>query len=40
MVTRLFYLASPGVVLGYQCDQTPGTGAPRNGGCNAQGEDG
>jgi trimeric autotransporter adhesin len=33
--TRLYYLAAGGVVLGYQCDQTPNTGAPRNGGCNA-----
>jgi hypothetical protein len=35
LVTRLFYLAAGGVVMGYQCDQTPNTGAPRNGGCNA-----
>lgn len=35
LVTRLFYLAAGGVVLGYQCDQAPNTGAPRNGGCNA-----
>jgi hypothetical protein len=33
--TRLYYLAAGGVVLGYQCDQAPNTGAPRNGGCNA-----
>ena len=33
--TRLFYLAAGGVVMGYQCDQAPNTGAPRNGGCNA-----
>ena len=35
LVTRLFYLAAGGVVMGYQCDQAPNTGAPRNGGCNA-----
>ena len=35
LVTRLFYLSAGGVVLGYQCDQAPNTGAPRNGGCNA-----
>jgi hypothetical protein len=35
LVTRLFYLGAGGVVMGYQCDQTPNTGAPRNGGCNA-----
>ena len=35
LITRLFYLAGGGVKLGYQCDQTPNTGAPRNGGCNA-----
>ena len=33
--TRLYYLAGGGVALGYQCDQAPNTGAPRNGGCNA-----
>ncbi len=33
--TRLYYLAAGGVALGYQCDQAPGTGAARNGGCNA-----
>jgi Bacterial Ig domain len=35
LVTRLFYAAAGGVVMGYQCDQAPNTGAPRNGGCNA-----
>lgn len=35
LVTRLFYSAAGGVVMGYQCDQAPNTGAPRNGGCNA-----
>ncbi|HEX2062425.1 MAG TPA: Ig-like domain-containing protein [Thermoanaerobaculia bacterium] len=35
LVTRIFYAAAGGVVMGYQCDQAPNTGAPRNGGCNA-----
>ncbi len=35
MVTRIFYAASGGVVMGYQCDQAPSSGGPRNGGCNA-----
>jgi hypothetical protein len=35
LVTRLFYAAAGGVVMGYQCDQAPNTGGPRNGGCNA-----
>ena len=35
LVTRLFYAAAGGVVMGYQCDQAPNSGAPRNGGCNA-----
>ena len=35
MVTRMFYTAAGGVVMGYQCDQTPNSGGPRNGGCNA-----
>jgi trimeric autotransporter adhesin len=35
LVTRMFYAAAGGVVMGYQCDQAPNTGAPRNGGCNA-----
>jgi hypothetical protein len=35
LVTRMFYAAAGGVVMGYQCDQAPNSGAPRNGGCNA-----